>query len=255
MSSIPTTPSAARGAQTALVRELQHVAELHADRRVNPAFAGALDRLAQWQAKRLRATYSDLAQQPRYVGAIEFFQADLYGSGDFAQRDADLARVVPVMVRMLPVRVIDTIAQAVELNVLSQECDRALLARLPRVDAPFSVAEYCQAFRSMGQRPSRERQIELIVEIGSALDIFVTKPLIHGALVMMRQPARLAGLGALHDFLERGFNAFRHMGGAREFLDTIAAREKALLDAVYGGDDAPFADPLGAPAASVAATR
>jgi len=94
------------------------------------------------------------------------------------------------------------------------------------------------------------------VEIGSGLDGYVKKPLIHAAMVMMRQPARLAGLGVLHEFLERGFDAFRRMGGAREFLTTIAARETALLDAVYDGAPAPFPDPLGsaAPPSTVTAS-
>jgi hypothetical protein len=255
MATAPIPPPLAHAAQAALIHELERVAQLHADRRANPILAGALDRLGQWQSKRLRMTYDDLAQQPRYLGAIEFFQADLYGGGDFSQRDADLARVVPVMVRMLPARVIGTIAHAVELSVLSQELDRALLARLPRADGRFSVAEYCRAFCRMGQRPDRERQIRLIVDIGAALDGYVNKPLIHAAMVMMRQPARLAGLAVLHDFLERGFNAFRRMGGASKFLATIAARETALLDAVYGGDLAPFPDPFGrtAPANAAAA--
>jgi len=254
MSTAPTSPPIAHAAQAALIHQLERVAQLHADRHADPILASALDRLGQWQAKRLRMTYDDLAQQPRYLEAIEFFQADLYGGGDFSQRDADLARVVPVMVRMLPARVIGTIAHAMELNVLSQELDRALLARLPRADGRFSVSEYCQAFRKLGQRQNRERQIHLIVEIGSALDGYVNKPLIHAAMVMMRKPARLAGLGVLHEFLERGFNAFRRMGGAREFLATIATRETALLDAVYGGDMAPFSDPLGtgAPPSAVA---
>jgi len=245
----------AHAAQAALIRQLERVAQLHAERRANPGLAAALDRLAQWQAKRLRMTYHDLARQPRYGGAIEFFQSDLYGGEDFAQRDADLARVVPIMVRMLPARVIGTIADAMELNVLSQELDLALLARLPGNDGRFGVAEYCRAFRSVGQRPRRERQIELIVAIGKALDASVNTPLIHAAMVMMRQPARLAGLSVLHDFLERGFNAFRRMGGADDFLATIAGREMALLDAVYGGAAAPFPDPLdgSAPCDTVAA--
>jgi hypothetical protein len=257
MSFAPTSPPIAHAAQTTLIHELERVARLHAERRVDPTLTAALDRVAQWQAQRLRMTYDDLAQQPRYAGAIQFFQTDLYGGADFAQRDADLARVVPVMVRMLPARVIATIAHAMELNVLSQELDRALLARLPRSDGRFTVSEYCEAFRKMGQREGRERQIRLIVEIGTALDGYVTKPLIHAAMVMMRQPARLAGLAVLHDFLERGFDAFRRMGGAVEFLRTIAARETALLDAVYGGEVAPFPDPLGttAPPDAVAAAR
>ena len=60
---------------------------------------------------------------------------------------------------------------------------------------------------------------------------------------MMRQPARLAGFGVLHDFLDRGFNAFHRMGGADEFLDTIRRRESAIHDAIAGGSNEPFPDP------------
>lgn len=240
----PTLPPPAPTAQSALVRELERVGQLHDERQRNPTLAGALERIAAWQALRLRNTYVDLAADPRYADAIAFFQSDLYGGTNFAQRDADLARVVPVMVRMLPDRVIATVAQAMEVNGLSQEMDRRLLARLPRADAVFTVADYCRAFRSMEHRAERMRQIELIGDIGAALDSFVRKPLIHAALVMMRQPARLAGLSVLHDFLERGFDAFHRMRGADHFLATIAERETALVDRIFAGDTAPFADPL-----------
>jgi hypothetical protein len=233
------------------VHELGRVSRLHAHRGANPSLACALERLAAWQAKRLALTYADLAAEPRYADAIVFFQTDLYGNADFAQRDADLARIVPAMVLMLPERVIASIAQAMELNALSQELDRTLLGRLPRRDGTFTVADYCRAYRDMGDRPARERQIELIGEIGAALDVFVTKPLIGMALVMMRQPARLSGFGVLHDFLERGFAAFEKMHGAREFLATIDSRERNLMDAMFAGDDAPFRDPVeGADAAA-----
>ena len=190
---IPYPSASDTSAPAALLRELERAQALHADRQRDPALAQALDRLGAWQSRRLGATYADLAAMPRYADAIAFFQSDLYG-GDFARRDADLARVVPLMVRMLPERVIATVAQAMELNALSQELDRALLARLPAVDRPFTVAEYCRAYRLMGNRPGRERQIGLIIEIGAALDRFVRMPLLHTALVLMRQPARMAGM-------------------------------------------------------------
>ena len=239
-----TQRSTNRPAQSALIRELAHVGLLHDERRANPRLARALERVSTWQALRLTRTYADLEAQPRYCDAIEFFETDLYGGADFSRRDADLARVVPILVRTLPERVIATIAQAMELNALSQELDRALLARLPSVDRPFSVAEYCRAYRLMGNRPGRERQIGLIIEVGAALDRFVRMPLLHTALVLMRQPARMAGMLVLHDFLERGFTAFRHMHGAKEFLETIEGRETALMNAIFDGAVAPFADPL-----------
>ena len=218
--------------------------ELHAERRAEPALRDALERLGVWQATRMRRTYEDLAGQPRYADAIAFFLSDLYGSADFAQRDADLARVLPILTRMLPARVIETVAEAMELNVLSHELDRELLSRLPRADGIFTVAEYCVAYRSSGDRAARSRQIGLIGEVGAGLDAYVEKPFIRSALAMMRRPARVAGLSVLHDFLERGFLAFRKMQGAAEFLATIDRRERALLATILEGNDAPFAEPV-----------
>ena len=63
---------------------------------------------------------------------------------------------------------------------------------------------------------------------------------------MMRQPARLAGLSALQDFLERGFAAFRGMGGAQTFLATIDERETQILEAIVDGATDPFPDPMSA---------
>lgn len=228
----------------ALVRELVHVQRLHEERRDNPILAGALDRLAAWQARRLRMTYADLAADARYAAAIQFFQDDLYGPADYSRRDADLARVVPTLVKVLPDSVIATTAAAVELNALSQALDRAVLARLPRADATFTVAEYCKAYRRAGSFPLRKRQIALIGEIGTALDHAVRKRFITTALALMRRPARMAGLAALQDFLERGFAAFRGMRGANEFLSTIERRETRIHEAIVGGAVDPFPDPL-----------
>lgn len=242
MASAPPAPPPS--AVEVLAREQARVRELNAERAGNPILAGALERLAAWQSRRLAMTYADLAADPRYAGAVAFFQDDLYGPADFAQRDADLARVAPLFAMMLPERVVATVGQAVELNRVSQELDRLLLARLPRADGGLSVAEYCKAYRRAGNVPARRHQIRLILDIGAALDRYVRKPLLQSALTMMRQPARVAGLGALQEFLEKGFDAFQRMGGADRFLETIAARETAIMESIVTGSTAPFPDPF-----------
>jgi hypothetical protein len=229
-------------AETELVRQLERARALHGERAASPGLAAALDRLAAWQSQRLNATYADLARERRYARAVAFFQTDLYGPGDFSRRDADLARIVPLMVSVLPDGVIATVSGAMELSTLSRELDRALLEALP-LRAPLSVAAYCDAYRALANREARERQIALIVAVGRALDRYVGKPLVRSALATMRQPARLAGLGALQEFLERGFAAFRHMKGAAEFLATVQTRETALMNAIFAGDRAPFPEP------------
>jgi len=229
-------------AETDLIRELEHAQRLHQARQASPRLAAALDRVAVWQSRRLNATYADLVRDPRYAEAIEFFQSDLYGPGDYSRRDADLARVVPIMVRVLPEGVIAIIAKAIELSALSHELDRTLVAKLGE-DTPLSVASYCAAYRACDNRSERERQIALIVEVGAALDRYVHMPLLSSALAAMRRPARIAGVGALHEFLERGLLSFRGMKGAGEFLAVLRRRETAVMQAIFAGDDAPFADP------------
>jgi len=230
-------------AEAALVDVLAHVQRFHAARAADPALDAALSRLADWQGRRLAQTYADLAADARYREAIAFFRSDLYGNEEMARRDADVARIVPIMVKMLPERVIATVADAMRLNLLSHELDQRLLGALADPRGAFTVAQYCDAYRRAGDIDARRRQIALIVSIGRALDGFVRKPLIRTGLAAMRRPARLAGFGTLHDFLERGFEAFRGMRGAEFFLATIETRETALLEAIVGGAEAPFADP------------
>ena len=229
-------------ASTELARQLERARALHETRAASPALAARLDRLAAWQARRLNTTYADLAQQPRYAPAIAFFQSDLYGPGDYSRRDADLARVVPLMTRVLPQGLMDSIARAMELSVLSAELDRAMIERLDP-GAAISVAAYCDAFRALANPEQRARQIALIVEVGRTLDGYVAKPMLRSALAAMRAPARAAGFAALQTFLEHGVSAFRRMRGASEFLATVEARETALARAIFAGDRAPFPEP------------
>ena len=65
------------------------------------------------------------------------------------------------------------------------------------------------------------------------LDRLTRNPLVRHSLRMMRGPARAAGLGELQRFLESGFDTFKAMHGARDFLAAIGARERALAQALF----------------------
>ena len=123
-------------AEALLVHQLECSRLLHQERGASAALAAALDRVAQWQARRLNATYADLAADARYAGAIAFFQSELYGPGDFSQRDADLARVVPIMIRVLPEAVVETVAMGWSLHAFAR-ADHGWSAAGAR--APFTV--------------------------------------------------------------------------------------------------------------------
>lgn len=224
-----------RGDITAVVemrRSVTAETELHA----------AVSRLKAWQAARLAGTYADLLASDRYRPATEFFLSDLYGPGDFRGRDEGLARVIPAMCAMLPAGALHTIWAAVRLDRLSESLDVDVAKALRRTKAVDRIddASYGDAYRAAGRRADREEQIALTIDIGAALDELTRSRSLRTALVLMRKPAQVAGFGDLQDFLERGFNAFRHMQGAKEFLATVTGREREVMRRLFAATPKPF---------------
>jgi hypothetical protein len=205
--------------------------------RGDPALAGRLRELQDWQARRLLRTHKDLHDDPRYAQAVDFFMDELYASGDPGSRDRDLLRVQRVMERLLPPDALSALCLAIELEVLSQELDAAVVRALP--DGPIDDERYAQAYRGVGRRADRERQIELLYQIGRYLDGVVHKPIVRALVHLARGPAHAAGLGGLQDFLERGLVAFERMRGAERFLVTIRDRERDAMERLLSGSDAP----------------
>lgn len=204
--------------------------DLRASRAADPA-AADYPALKEWQAGRLAATYADLLASDRYRPAAEFFLSDLYGPKDFRSRDEELARVVPVMVRVLPARALLTLLEAVKMDMLSESLDTDMVLALRKAhrEGDIDLPAYVAAYRACGRREDREQQIALVDRIGKTLDRLTRMPLIRVSLRLMHGPAHLAGLGELHSFLQRGFDAFSFMNGADEFLAIVTARETALM--------------------------
>jgi len=194
--------------------------------------------LKGWQSERLARSYRDLAGKPRYRAATSFFLDDLYGTKDFSARDEAMMRVLPVMARMLPEAAMETATLAIEVEALSEDLDQRLAAALS--PGPITEASYAQAYRETSTPAERTHQIELLVMVGQRLDTLVKRPMVARTLRLMRRPARMAGLAELQDFLERGFESFRAMGDAKEFLETLERRELDYLSRIFSGSAEPF---------------
>lgn len=182
---------------------------------------------------------------PRFGPAARFFLEDLYGPKDFAERDAQFARIVPALVRLFPADIVETVALLAELHALSESLDLAMASFATDAPAAGSALQpyggldarrYTAAWCAVGRAPDRERQIWLMSRVGAALDGFTRKPLLRHSLRLMRGPAAAAGLSALQQFLETGFDTFRSMRGAELFLETIAERERLLCERLFAAD-------------------
>lgn len=223
-------------AGTEIVKHLQTVARERERRALDPALGRFVAAVKAYQHRRFAVTYADLMAQPRYAAATRFFLDDLYGPADYSERDRQFMRIVPAMVRLFPAEIVLTVRHLGALHALSEQLDSAMGETLGTVD--ITGARYTAAWCTTAVA-ERERQIDLMLRVGSDLDRYTRKSLLRQSLRLMRGPANAAGMGALQRFLELGFDTFREMRGAAEFLATIGQRERALAASLFAGVPAP----------------
>ena len=197
-----------------------------------------IHQLQHWQCERLLVTHNDLAQQKRYQKAMAFFVDELYGPKDFSQRDADLVRVIPKLAKVLPDKAMNAMDDALSLDALSFDLDMAmaqyLQAHFP--DEPINRDNYALAYRHVGRIDDRTHQIDIISHLGDQLADVIKIRGIGMLISLSRRPAKLAGLLALHEFLERGFDAFKALGDVQSFIQPVLVREKAIMQTLLSDE-------------------
>ena len=208
----------------------------------NPVLETALAQVKQAQSRRFTGTYADLLAGGPYRAAARFFLDELYSDKDYAERDAQFSRIAGAIEKLFPSQVVDTAVAMAQLHALTEELDQAMaLAWLGQPDDSQSEARrYILAWREVGRREDRENQLSAVLAIGQRMVGLTRTTGLRMMLKMMRGPAAAAGLGSLQRFLESGFDTFaaiaKSSGGAKDFLDTIDARESALIRMLFDGD-------------------
>lgn len=222
---------------------MARVATLRLETQASAPLQAATTAVKRFQSQRFSATYHDLLAMPKYGAAARFFLDELYSEKDYSQRDAQFARIAGALQRLFPQQVVGTAVALAELHQLSEELDHAM-ARIwmERASIPEDhLARYVICWTTLGRSEDRYWQLDLVLKIGKELDRLTRTPGLRMMLRMMRRPAKAAGLEALQNFLEAGFDTFAEMaahGGANahEFLATISQRETALMGQLFAKD-------------------
>jgi len=218
-------------AATILLGHLKAVDDERQRRAAMPALNARVLALKAYQQRRFENSYADLLASPRYGDAARYFLDELYGPKDFTLRDRQFARVAPTIVRLFPNEVAATIVTLADLHALSETLDTAMGTEL--ADERIGAVDYIRAWQAVGRARDRERQIALTLAIAAELDRLTRLPLLRQSLRLMRTPARAAGLSELQRTLEMGFDTFREMSGAQEFIAVIGTREQALAELLF----------------------
>ena len=216
------------------------VERLREESRALPDIGAAVTLLKRFQARRFAGTYEDLLASGTYGAAARFFLQELYGDRDFRDRDAQFARIAGAVEKLFPRDVADLAAGLARLHALTESLDHSL-ARAVHLESADDVSGYVRAWKAVGRREDRQRQLETVVAVGAEMTRLTRLPGLRMMLRMMRGPAAAAGLSSLQRFLEDGFDTFsavtRVRGGAERFVETIREREQHLMELLFAADD------------------
>lgn len=224
---------------------IDDVNAMRLQRRGDPALGEAVGQVKALQARRFRGTYADLMVSPAFGPATRFFLEELYSDADYTDRDQQFSRIAGTLKTVFPQPVVATAVALAVLHAqtegLDQDMGRAWAAAVPRGSPDGSAAgRYVTAWRQVGQRHAREQQLLRVLAMGTDLARLTRTPGLRMMLRMMRAPAHAAGMGALQQFLEAGFDTFgqlaRQRGAVERFLQTIEQREAALIASLFDGD-------------------
>lgn len=222
---------------------IDQVFALRAKAAAEPELGQAVSAIKRLQALRFRGSYADLLESADFGEASRFFLDELYGERDYAERDTQFARIAGGLAAVLPGPVMGTAVALAQLHALTEQLDHAMAAQwlhLRHTAAAPETEAYVQAWKAVGRRTDRQRQLEGVMQIGTQLAKVTSKPGLAIVLKLMRRPAATAGLASLQHFLETGFGIFRTLARdkhlAQAFLQTIEQRELAWLQAMF---DAP----------------
>jgi hypothetical protein len=220
-------------------QSVEEVERLREESRSDAGIGAAVHHVKRFQAWRFTGTYADLLASGSYGAAARFFLEELYSERDYGDRDAQFARIAGAVEKLFPRDVADTAASLARLHALTESLDHAM-ARTFALQADDDVAGYARAWKAVGRREDRQRQLETVVAIGAEMTRLTRLPGIRMMLRMMRGPASAAGMSSLQRFLESGFDTFATIsklrGGAERFLEIIREREQHLIDVLFEAD-------------------
>ena len=253
------TMSATKSAKKTIQTAVQKVAHCRLKALETPGLSKAVSDIKAFQSKRFTATYQDLLHMPQYKPATQFFLEELYSEKDYTQRDDQFSRIAGTLERMFPQQVVQTAVSLAQLHSLTEDLDLAMaqcwlkLSKKENEIKEKEIERYIAAWLKVGRRADREAQLSGALRVGQELVTLTQTPGLRMALKLMRKPATLAGMAALQQFLESGFDTFAAMTpknktkkpknaqsqtnveGSAFFLETVQQREAELIERLFKG--------------------
>ena len=212
----------------------------------DPILEKRLHEAQDWLKLRIQNSHQELFNQKENQLMAKYFINRLYGGPEFD----DLARQIERLLKyahkaekIIPENAIKTGLKSVSLAVLAMRLDEEVAMQLLK-DYPDHQPINDEIMRhtliQLGQHDARLEQLNLLDDLGGALDKYMRSFIMHTAFKMCKGAATKYKFELMYDFIGEGFIAMKPMKSAANFIHAFTIKEREIVEKVHAGDPNPF---------------
>ena len=212
----------------------------------DPILEKRLHEAQDWLKIRIKDTHHDLFNQKENQLMAKYFINRLYGGPEFDDLALQIERLLKYAhkaEKVIPENAIKTGLKSVGLAVLAMQLDEQVAAQLLKdfpADQVIDDEMMRQTLIKLDQHDARLEQLDLLDELGGALDKYMRSFIMHTAFKMCKGAASKYKFELMYDFIGEGFVAMKPMKSAAKFIHEFTVKERKIVEKVHSGDPNPF---------------
>ena len=212
----------------------------------DPILEKRLHEAQDWLKLRIQNSHQELFNQKENQLMAKYFINRLYGGPEFD----DLARQIERLLKyahkaekIIPENAIKTGLKSVSLAVLAMRLDEEVAMQLLKDypdHQPINDVIMRHTLIQLDQHDARLEQLNLLDDLGGALDKYMRSFIMHTAFKMCKGAATKYKFELMYDFIGEGFIAMKPMKSAANFIHAFTIKEREIVEKVHAGDTNPF---------------
>lgn len=212
----------------------------------DPVLEKRLHEAQDWLKQRIQKTHQEMFSKPEYQLMAKYFINRLYGGPEFDELSLQIERLLKYAhkaEKIIPENAIKTGLKSVGLAVLAMRLDEQVAAQLLKnypTDQLIDDEMMLQTLIQLDQKDARLEQLNLLDDLGTALDKYMRSFIMHTAFKMCKGTAAKYKFELMYDFIGEGFVAMKPMKSAAKFIQEFTAKERTIVENVHAGKTNPF---------------
>ena len=212
----------------------------------DPILKQRLNEAQSWLKTRIQDTHQALFSEPKNQLMAQYFINRLYGGPEFDDLALQIERLLKYAhktEKIIPENAIKTGLKSVGLAVLAMELDEQVAAQLLKdypVNQKIDDEMMRQTLIKLDQADARKQQLDLLDDLGVALDKYMRSFIMHTAFKMCKGAATKYNFELMYDFIGEGFSAMKPLKSAATFIQNFTEKERIIVDNVHSGKPNPF---------------